>query len=391
MKKISGTLICLFIIFIIDANAQLTNREDYFIKGTFNGLDSGTIRMLSRNGNVVMDSSIIEKGKFSMHGKVGMPEQLLFNVSPGNWNFLAFVEDTAITLSIDTTGAQHYGNEKNHWSLIWEINEVGSPLSDVFTKFKNDTHQEYYKSKITSLKQKLAAGKVNSETTDDVATKEVDSLIILGLTEQKKWIEKYINKNSSSIAGVFLFSQYYQSSPDMSLAYLEGILKKFSGLATSSTYFKELEGKAVNLKNAQHNSTAPDFTLLKRGKSEFKFSSTRGNYTLLDFWASWCVPCRKAIPGWKTVYSKYRSKGLIMVSISNDRNWHDWTKALDKEKMPWIQVIDEFVSSSATAKVSDLFGINAFPFYILINKEGKVILSSEDEHLIKNKLEEIFQ
>ena len=390
MKKISAAIICLFIFFKMDANAQLNKQEGYFIKGVFNGFDSGTIRMLSRKGNVVMDSSIIEKGKFSMHGKMGMPEQMLFNVSPGNWNFLAFVEDTAITLSIDTTGAQHYGNEKNHWSLIWEIDEVGSPLSDVYTKFKNETHQKYYRSVITSLREKLPAVEIYPEKTNNL-NREIDSLTTILLVKQKDWIENYVNQNPSSIAGVFLFSEFYQSSPDMSLSYLDGILNKFSGLAVSSIYFKELESSAANLKNSQLNSIVPDFALLKRDKSEFRFSSTKGNYTLLDFWASWCIPCRKAIPDWKTVYSKYRQKGLIMVSVSDDRNWNDWTKALDKEKMPWVQVIDEFVTKNGTAKVSDLFGIKVFPFYVLIDKEGKVILSSDDKDLIKKRLEKIFQ
>ncbi|MDP4282866.1 MAG: TlpA disulfide reductase family protein [Bacteroidota bacterium] len=390
MKKIIATLICLFVFFIISASVQLAKHKGYVINGTFNGLDSGIIRMLSINGNVVMDSSLIVKGKFSMHGKIGLPQQFRFNVSPGNWNFLAFVEDTLISLSIDTTGANQYGDEKNHWSLIWEIHEEGSTLSDVFAKFKNETHQKYYKSVITSLREKLSAIGVNAKTTDNV-NREIDSLKTLGLTEQKDWIENYINHKPSSIAGVFLFSQYYQSSPGMSLSYLDEILKKFSAPATSSTYFEELEGIAVNLKNAQRNSIAPDFTLLKRDKSEFKFSSTKGNYTLLDFWASWCIPCRKAIPHWKIIYSKYRPKGLIIVSISNDRNWDDWTKALDKEKMPWIQVIDEFASSNETAKVSDLFGIKAFPYYILIDKDGKIILSTNDESMMQSKIQEILK
>ena len=90
------------------------------------------------------------------------------------------------------------------------------------------------------------------------------------------------------------------------------------------------------------------------------------------------------------MYSKYKGKGLNIVSVSNDRYWKDWTKALDEEKMPWIQVVDEFPDTHGTAKVSDLFGIKAFPFYLLIDKEGKVILSSDDEILIKKKIEKIF-
>lgn len=391
MKKITGIVTFLFIV-LISANAQLTKTKEYFIKGTFNGLDSGTIRMLSRSGNVIMDSSMIVKGKFSMHGKISMPEQLLFNISPGNWNFLAFVEDTIITFSVDTTGAQHYGTKSSSdkWSLIWDIDETGSILSEVYKKFKSETHQEYYKLKITSLREELRTVDTNAITKDSL-DKELDSLTVLAFSEQKDWIVSYINHNPSSVAGVFLFSQFYQSSRNMPLSYLEEILNKFSAPATSSVYFKELESIALNLKNSKPKNIVPDFTLLKRDKSKFRLSSTRGNYVLLDFWASWCIPCRKAIPYWKQVYSRYRQKGLIIASVSDDRNWNDWIKALDKEQMPWIQVIDEFPSANETAKVSHLFAVKALPFYILIDKEGNVILSSDAESLIKNKLEEIFK
>ncbi len=147
----------------------------------------------------------------------------------------------------------------------------------------------------------------------------------------------------------------------------------------------------MNLKNTQPNSLAPDFTLLKRDKSRFTLSSTRGRYTLIDFWASWCVPCRKAIPAWKEVFAKYKNKGLLIVGVSSDRRWEDWTKALDKEQMPWIQVLDEFPADNKPAWVTELFGSKTLPFYVLLDKEGKVILASGDKEVIRKKVEELFE
>jgi thiol-disulfide isomerase/thioredoxin len=379
-----------------NANGQQFKREGYLISGAIKGIDSGRVRMLSANGSSILDSALIVRGKFSMQGKIGMPERLLFNISPGNWNFRAFVEDTSIKLFVDTTGAQHQGKGTNKWALIWEIEETGSAIADVYTQYKKETNQKYYVSIISSLREKLKAVKGNTDAEAKV-TREMDSVNNLLLASQKAWIESYIHQYPSSIAGVYLFNeyfqtyQYYQPSPDISFSYLDSILNRFSEVATTSVYYKELSDKANNLRSIQPGNLAPDFTLLQRDKSKFTLSSTRGKYTLIDFWASWCVPCRRAIPLWKEVYDKYNNKEFTIVGVSSDRRWNDWINALKKEQMPWVQVIDEFPNESDPALVTKSFGTNGLPFYVLLDKEGKVIVSSNDKDVVKEKIEEIFQ
>lgn len=382
---------CLF--YAISGNAQSFKQKDYFIKGTIKGIDSGTIRMSDSNGSNVLDSSTILNGKFSMKGSISLPERMLFNISPGNWNFRAFIEDTIITLLIDTAGAEHYGNGESgsgKWALIWEIEEHGTILSKVYKKFKSETSQKYYIELITALREKLKALKGDAAG-EARCNREIDSLSMVALTKQRIWIEKYISQNPSSIGGVFLFSEFYHSSFDVSLSYLHAILKKFSGTATCSVYFKELYDTYNKLRNSEAKATVSDFTLLQRDSSTFSISSTRGNYVMIDFWASWCVPCRKAIPNWKKLFAQYKNNGFVIVSLSNDRNWDEWIKALDKEKMPWVQVIDNFPNKNEPAVVSELFGIKAFPYYVLIDKEGKIILSTNDEGIMQSKIGEILK
>lgn len=185
--------------------------------------------------------------------------------------------------------------------------------------------------------------------------------------------------------------QYYQSSPDVLLSYLDSVLNRFSGVATTSVYYKELSDIVNNLRSIQPGSLAPDFTLLQRDKSKFSLSSTRGNYVLIDFWASWCVPCRKAIPLWKEVYAKYRHKKFTIIGVSSDRRWNDWIKALNKEQMPWVQVIDEFPNENEPALITQSFGTNGLPFYVLLDNVGKVIVSSNNKDVVIKKIEEILQ
>jgi thiol-disulfide isomerase/thioredoxin len=376
-------------------NGQDITGREYFITGTVKGIDSGTVRMLSSDGNKPINSALIVDGTFSMKGKIVMPERLLFNISPGNWNFRAFVEDTNIKLLVDTTGALYQGKGTNKWALIWEIEETGSAFADIYEEYIKATNQQYYAAIISSLREKNKAVK-----DDTVASAKInlalDSLRKLLLAKQKAWIENYIGQNPVSIAGVYIFNEYFQNyryfqpSTQTTLSYLDFTLKRFAGIATTSRYYKELAEIAHNLRNVQQEHFAPDFTLLQRDNSSFTLSSTRGKYTLIDFWASWCLPCRKAIPFWKELYFKYKDKGFAIVGVSGDRKLKDWTQALDDENMSWVQVIDKFPDESKPSIVTESFGIYSLPYYILLDKEGKVIISSNDKNIVNEKIEEIF-
>jgi thiol-disulfide isomerase/thioredoxin len=396
VTKISLLLILGFSLLSIfsPVHGQDITRE-YVITGTVKGIDSGTVRMLSSDENKPMDSALIVDGTFSMKGKIVMPERLLFNISPGNWNFRAFVEDANIKLLVDTTGAQSQGRGTDKWALIWEIKETGSAFADIYEEYNKETKQQYYVAIISSLREK------NKEVgVDTVASAKInlamDSVRKLLLAKQKVWIEDYIDQNPVSIAGVYIFNEYFQNyryfqpSTQTTLSYLDFTLNRFAGIAATSRYYKELAEIAHNLRNVQQETFAPDFTLLQRDNSRFTLSSTRGKYSLIDFWASWCLPCRKAIPFWKQLYFKYKDKGFVIVGVSGDRKLNDWTKALDQEKMSWVQVIDKFPDDSKPAIVSESFGIYSLPYYVLLDKAGKVIISSNDKNIVKEKIEEIF-
>lgn len=116
----------------------------------------------------------------------------------------------------------------------------------------------------------------------------------------------------------------------------------------------------------------------------------RGKYVLIDFWASWCVPCRKAIPHLKEVYEKYRSKGFEILSLSGDQNQEAWRKAMDQEKMPWPKVCDDFPAQFAPSRVGSIYQTRFIPFYVLLDKEGKILVYSGNEQEIESKLQQIF-
>ena len=218
----------------------------------------------------------------------------------------------------------------------------------------------------------------------------MDSLRDRWNANQLAWISHFVGTHPGSVSGAYIFSNFYLYNQHMRLDTMEFIVKTFSSPASTSDYYTYLSKELAKRKALTPGNLAPDFTLLKRDSTSFTLSSTRGRYVMLDFWASWCVPCREAIPHWKSVYAKYHSKGFDIISITDDDKWKNWIKAMDQEKMPWLQIADEFPYKNRPAKVGELYMTTFIPFYVLLDKDGKILSYTGSEKEIDTQLEKLF-
>ena len=312
-------------------------------------------------------------------------------VEPGNWQFGVFLENRNLDVTADTTGAMHYdytmyGSGKG--ASINKVTESGSQNYDDWMAYQKDTVLKQFEKQLSEL-----GNKIQSATNKDEEYRyrgEADSLNKLVNNMRLASITKYINGKPESAAGAYMLRDLYNWYSEMPFDDLQALVSKFTGDAKQSKYYSSLEGIVAKRKAVMPGSIAPDFTLLKRDSSQFTLSSTRGKYVMIDFWASWCHPCRQAIPHWKEVYSKYRDKGFEIVSVSDDSQWKAWFKAMDQEKMPWTQVCDEFPLKNMPARVGSLYLTHFIPFYVLLDKDGRILVYSGDEKKIDEKLAEIF-
>ena len=113
---------------------------------------------------------------------------------------------------------------------------------------------------------------------------------------------------------------------------------------------------------------APDITFQNEKGKTIHLDKLKGKITLIDFWASWCGPCRKEIPHVKKYYEEYKNKGVQFISVSIDAKKDAWTKALKEEQMPWLQGW----APNSGKEVLNTYQFNGIPFLILLDKKGNI-------------------
>jgi peroxiredoxin len=133
--------------------------------------------------------------------------------------------------------------------------------------------------------------------------------------------------------------------------------------------------------------TAPDIILPDQKGDTIALSSLRGKYVLLDFWASWCRPCRVENPHLVNNYKKYNEKGFEIFQVSLDKKKESWISAIESDQLTWIHVSDLQYWNSAAAK---LYQVQAIPTNFLLDKNGKIIAKNLRGDALKAKLSEIF-
>jgi len=133
---------------------------------------------------------------------------------------------------------------------------------------------------------------------------------------------------------------------------------------------------------------AIDFTQPDANGNTISLSSFKGKYVLVDFWASWCAPCRKESPNLVKAYEKYRSKNFEILGVSLDQNKEKWLKAINDDHYTWTQVGDIKGWENAAARE---YGIQGIPFNVLLDPNGVIIARNLRGEALEKKLEEILK
>lgn len=179
-----------------------------------------------------------------------------------------------------------------------------------------------------------------------------------------------------------LTKMFYELYWGADIVTLNKIINSFSEEIHDSYYIKKMIVRRDNQQRVAIGNQAPDFLLNSVKGEGISLKNYKGKYLLIDFWASWCGPCRAGIPNLKEIYQDYQSKGLEILSISTDADEKAWLKAVGQEEMPWVQIRD-------TKKVSDEYNITYIPMIFLIDPDGKIIDKGLHGDAIRNSVEKM--
>ncbi len=187
------------------------------------------------------------------------------------------------------------------------------------------------------------------------------------LSAQSVDILKFANDNKNSLAGFYAITALDQNKYEQQLvAYADAIKDSFKDNPAVQRFVKSMD----EIKPVSVGHKAPDFATTGIDGKPVKLSDYKGKYVLVDFWASWCAPCRQENPNVVKQYWIYKSKGLNILGISLDVDKPKWEQAVNQDKLTWNHASDLKNFEGPTER---LYHINAIPSNFMIDPDGNII------------------
>lgn len=314
-----------------------------------------------------IDSTTIGKdGKFSFH-TAGIYKGF-YTLRITEQDYATLILDSAEKVTIN-------GNAQN---LGYTYTVDGSPDSKLFWQFnaeskinmmKRDSMEHLFEAIVNTL----GGNKKRIDSLNDAFEQPYDAL----MDKHDLFVRKFIHDNVGSFASMPVTQQL---SPDKDIAYYNSVDSALSKEYPNSVYVKHYHNKIKMLQRVAIGAMAPDITLPDTTGKMVSLSSLRGKVVLIDFWASWCGPCKQSLPGLVDIYNKYKDKNFTVFSVSLDKFKPEWKAAIKHFGLTWTQVSDLKYWSSPVVQLYN-FEEDGIPFTVLVSPEGKILdkrISDED-------------
>ena len=358
------------------ASCSKVGDNEYLISGTAKGIDNGKMAILqvqNEMGPVSKDTVKVENGKFEFKGEYKDGPEIGFviieSIDNGMVPFILENGEINITVDKDTIQKSKIGGTNN-----------------------NDKFQEYNDGSSVIYKKMIAFQKANQQKLMD-AQKVNDTATMMALktknmsfqTDMDKFSETFAEKNPNAFLSCLLLENFI-GRQTLEAAKIE---KLYNALASDIKKTKSgvrvydfiKSQKAVNI-----GSVAPEFSAPNPEGKTVSLKESLGKVTIVDFWASWCGPCRSENPNVVALYNEFHSKGLNIIGVSLDKDAAKWKEAIAKDKLAWTQVSNLKHWSEPIAKQ---YNVSSIPAMFVLDASGKIVAKDLRGAELKAKIAEL--
>jgi peroxiredoxin len=361
--------------FTVNGNLKNTEDQKIFLEQLF----------FSEKNPEVLDTAEIKNGKFTIAAKASEEGLYRLRFEKQEIGYIFINDKSTIDFKADVKDLTLQGPDFN------------SPANKAFKKFIVGVDEK--QKGLTSLSTEIDSLKTIKKNDSAVQVKTLQ--LNTEISGFKNYIVKAIDKETNPVVAMFALGYTRGIEPSELKTVVPNLAKRFpkhAGIAGIITQYNQMMVKKDE--PAAHKATpqaagkiavgyaAPDFTMADTEGKPISLSSFKGKYVLLDFWASWCGPCRGENPNVVANYNKYKAKNFTVLGVSLDEDKAAWLGAIKKDNLTWTHVSDLKGWSNAVAKV---YGVESIPFNALLDPNGKIIATDLRDEDLGKKLGEILK
>ena len=344
------------------------NNEGFEINGNLKGVpDNSVVFLAGFSGTDTLAKTMAHDGRFTLKGKLDNTDAHILNIPSLSRRMVLFMGNDHISIKGDSTNFSDInitGSDANHdyEEFIYHI----KPLND---------YVEYYRSMLQAAPTQAAK----------------DSIMVALNTAYNIYqesIDHFISRKRSSPVSSLVLAYSYDTDPNKDIALVQKRYSLLTGEALESQFAKNLSVAITRDKVGAIGSPAIDFTQTDTAGNNVSLSQFKGKYVLLDFWASWCRPCRMENPNVVAAYNTFKNKNFTVLSVSLDEKRDSWLNAIKMDGLNWTHVSDLKYWSNDAARQ---YNIQSIPQNYLIDPNGVIIAKNLRGEALIAKLKELLK